>query len=60
MKYFNPKKIIVGYDFKFGQNQSGCTMTLKDWGNKNNIEIEEITPFSIDNLGELKAPKLEH
>ena len=58
MNHFKPKKIIVGYDFKFGQNKSGCTTTLRDWGKKNNIDVEEIKPFSIRDLGIIKSSKI--
>ncbi|RAP38149.1 riboflavin biosynthesis protein RibF [Candidatus Marinamargulisbacteria bacterium SCGC AAA071-K20] len=44
-KEINPKKIIVGYDFCFGYKREGDLSLLKDWGTKNNIEIETIEPF---------------
>ena len=37
-----PKRIIVGYDFKFGNNGLGDVFLLKKWGKNNDCEIVEI------------------
>ncbi|RAP31576.1 hypothetical protein DID76_02600 [Candidatus Marinamargulisbacteria bacterium SCGC AG-414-C22] len=45
-KEINPKKIIVGYDYNFGTNREGNIELLKQWGNQQNIIIQEIAPFT--------------
>ncbi len=44
----NPKKIVVGYDYYFGTKRSGTPEYLKQWGNKNNIDITIISPFTLN------------
>ena len=45
LEKINPKKIIVGFDFRFGHKKEGDINTLKKWGDTNNIEIKTIEPF---------------
>jgi riboflavin kinase / FMN adenylyltransferase len=42
----NPKKIIVGEDFKFGKKQVGDVCFLKKWGQVNDIDVETIKLLS--------------
>jgi riboflavin kinase / FMN adenylyltransferase len=42
VQHLAPKKIIVGYDFKFGKHQQGSIQTLKEWGQTHPCEIIEI------------------
>ena len=42
-------KIIIGDDFRFGANREGDFTFLKEWGNKNNIEVEKTGTFTIAN-----------
>lgn len=44
MPHFSPKKIVVGYDYKFGYKGQGDTFYLRQWGDKNNVEIKVIEP----------------
>jgi len=46
----NPKKIVVGYDYRFGHKRLGDVPFLSKWCEKNNIDFECIQPFSIDNV----------
>ena len=47
-KQIGPKKIVVGYDFSFGHNREGNIPFLKEWGKKNNIEIECVEPHTYN------------
>lgn len=47
VKYFNPRHIIVGYDFSFGHNRSGDFNFLKDYCDKNNIELSQVQAVEI-------------
>ena len=42
----NPQHIVIGYDFKFGYQQSGDISTLKSWGENHNIKITEVQPVT--------------
>jgi len=39
-----PKKIVVGYDFKFGYQRLGTPETLLKWGQQNGIDVEILPP----------------
>ena len=41
-KLLHPSQITIGYDFKFGVNQSGSGELLRTWGIKNNCKIIEV------------------
>ena len=41
-KLLKPTQITIGYDFKFGVNQTGDINLLHKWGRKNNCKIIEI------------------
>jgi len=43
--FFNPKKIIIGVNHYFGKGREGSPSFLKEFGEKNNIEIEIILPI---------------
>lgn len=43
-----PKVIVVGFNFKFGQNRVGTPDFLKAWGLKNNIHIIVVDPFAVN------------
>ena len=42
------KKLIIGDDFRFGANREGDFNLLKEWGNKNDIEVLNTETFKID------------
>jgi len=50
MSTFSPKKLVVGYDFKFGYQAQGSVFWLKEWGLKRHVEIQVI-PAVLDEKG---------
>jgi riboflavin kinase / FMN adenylyltransferase len=46
----NPKRLIVGYDFKFGFKKQGTISNLQTWGEKNGIKIVVIPPYMLNNI----------
>ncbi len=44
MPTFNPQKIVVGYDFKFGAKRQGNHQFLTEWGKANGVAIEVVPP----------------
>ena len=44
----NIKKLIVGYDHRFGKNRSADINDLKEFGNKYGYEVIEISAFDIE------------
>lgn len=50
MTTFSPKKLVVGYDFKFGYQAQGSVSWLKEWGLKRHVEIQVI-PAVLDEKG---------
>lgn len=45
---FNAKKIIIGYDHRFGKNRSADINDLIAFGKKYNFEVEQISAEEID------------
>lgn len=50
VKQLNAKKIIIGYDHRFGCNRNADIHDLKTFGNTFNFEIEEIPAQEVDNV----------
>ncbi|GAA4895477.1 bifunctional riboflavin kinase/FAD synthetase [Flaviramulus aquimarinus] len=46
----NAKKVIIGYDHRFGRNRNADINDLKDFGIKYNFEVEEITAQDINDV----------
>lgn len=46
----SPRKIVVGYDYRFGKGAEGDVAFLKTWGADNSVEIGEIVPFKDKTL----------
>lgn len=46
----NIKKIIIGYDHRFGRNRTADINDLREFGQIYNFEIEEITAKEIDDV----------
>ena len=46
----NLKKIIVGYNHKFGKNRSADINSLKNYGSKYSFEVIEIKAFEIEDI----------
>jgi riboflavin kinase/FMN adenylyltransferase len=44
------KKLIIGYDHKFGNNREGNIETLRNYSEKYNFSVEEIPAHEIDNM----------
>ena len=42
----NPKKIVVGYDFRFGHNREGTIKLLRDWAEGHQIQVVEVAELS--------------
>ena len=47
---FNAKKIIIGYDHRFGRNRSADINDLIAFGKKYNFEVEQISAEEIDEV----------
>ncbi len=45
---FQPRQLVVGYDFGFGKNRSGQRKLLEEFCLKNKIELQIVPPFSLD------------
>jgi len=43
--FLKPKKIVVGYDYKFGRKKTGDIHYLKEWAKRYEIEVIVISPF---------------
>lgn len=44
------KKVIIGYDHRFGRNRNANIENLKDYGKQYNFEVEEIAVQDIDDV----------
>lgn len=47
---FNVKKIIIGYDHRFGKNRAADINDLIAFGERYNFDVEEISAEEIDNV----------
>ena len=45
---YNPKRIVCGFNYRFGKNATGDTDTLKRFCQENNIEFICVPPVSLD------------
>jgi len=46
----NAKKIIIGYDHRFGRNRTANINTLKEYGEQFDFEVEEISEKDIEDV----------
>jgi riboflavin kinase/FMN adenylyltransferase len=46
----NAKKIIIGYDHRFGRNRTANIDTLKEYGKQFDFEVEEISEEDIEDV----------
>jgi len=44
------KTLVIGHDHRFGRNREGSIKELKEWGPTFGFEVEEITPFTYDDV----------
>ena len=49
LKKYNPKAIIVGYDFVFGRNRAGDCTLLKKWADSHQIDVIEVSAVTYEN-----------
>lgn len=47
----NAKKIIIGYDHRFGRNRTADILDLKKFAKEFNFEVEEISKQDIEDVG---------
>lgn len=47
---FHPKKIVIGYDHRFGKDRKGDINLLRKLTDKYNYEVEEISAQTLDEL----------
>lgn len=50
IKNFHPKKIVIGYDHRFGKDRKGDIHLLRKLANKYNFEVEEIPAQTLDEI----------
>lgn len=50
VQQFNVKKIIIGYDHRFGRNRTADINDLIEFGEKYNFEVEQISAQEIDEV----------
>jgi riboflavin kinase/FMN adenylyltransferase len=55
----NAKKVIIGYDHRFGRNRNADIEDLKHFGVKYNFEVEEISAQDIDEVS-VSSTKIRH
>ena len=55
--YFNPKIMIIGTNHHFGKNREGSPSFLKNFGEKNHIDIIVIKPV-LDNQSQISSSKI--
>ncbi len=51
VNHFKPKKIVIGYNHRFGKNRAGDLNLLKEMGKTLDFEVEEIPKQEVDDLG---------
>ena len=55
--YFNPKIMIIGTNHHFGKNREGSPSFLKNFGEKNHIDIIVVKPV-LDNQSQISSSKI--
>ena len=45
----NISNLMIGDDFRFGQDRKGDFLMLKDWSNSQGISLSKLPTFSINN-----------
>ncbi len=50
IKKFNPKRIVIGYDHRFGAKRAGDIELLKSYSEAHGFEVEEITKQEVENI----------
>lgn len=50
VKYFEPKRIVIGYDHRFGNKRAGGIELLKELAFSFNYQVEEIEKHEVDDI----------
>lgn len=50
VKYFNPQKLVIGYDHRFGKGRTGDINLLYSLSTKHGFEVEEITKQEVTEI----------
>ena len=50
VKHFEPKRIVIGYDHRFGNKRAGGIELLKTLSFTYNYQVEEITKHEVDDI----------
>ncbi|MCP4441861.1 MAG: bifunctional riboflavin kinase/FAD synthetase [Aureispira sp.] len=50
VKHFQPKRIVIGYDHKYGKNRVGDIIYLKNFETKYGYEVTEISPQEVEDI----------
>ncbi|MFT6149803.1 MAG: riboflavin kinase/FMN adenylyltransferase [Saprospiraceae bacterium] len=50
VKYFQPKRIVIGYDHRFGNKRAGGIELLKELAFSFDYEVEEIRKHEVDDI----------
>jgi riboflavin kinase / FMN adenylyltransferase len=50
LKLFNPRRLVIGYDFSFGKNKKGNFELLQTILQPMGIRVAQIAPFSVDGV----------
>jgi riboflavin kinase/FMN adenylyltransferase len=50
VKNFNPSYIVVGYNHHFGFQREGSPQFIKDFGDRNGINVDIVDPISDENV----------
>ncbi len=50
VKYFQPSKIVIGYDHKFGNKRVGNIEMLKEYQEELGYQVEEISKQEVENI----------
>ncbi len=56
-RYFKPKKIVIGYDHRFGKDRAGDFSLLKKMGNTLGFDVEEI-PEKVLNQSKISSTQI--
>ena len=59
VKQLNVKHLVIGYDHKFGKNREGNSEILKQFSDKYNFTVEEISAKDIDSIN-ISSSKIRH
>ncbi|MFN3696497.1 MAG: bifunctional riboflavin kinase/FAD synthetase [Pseudobdellovibrio sp.] len=50
-RYFNPRHIVIGYDFSFGKDRTGDYAFLQDYCRRKSIGLSQVS--AVQNLGQI-------